>query len=44
MIYIGDGKYANMADPPNAVCIQERGFGINCKYVFRLKGYNSQSV
>ena len=44
MIYIGDGKYANMADTPNAVCIQERGFGINCKYVFRLKGYNSQSV
>lgn len=37
MIYIGGGEYANMADSENDVCIQPRGFDINCKYIFRLK-------
>lgn len=43
MIYIGDGKYANMSDPDSDVCIQERGYDCSIKYVFRLKSSNTEN-
>lgn len=44
MIYLGDGKYANMADIASAVCISTRDDNtIPVKYVFRLKGDGTSS-
>lgn len=44
MIYLGDGKYANMSDSASAVCISTRDDNtIPVKYVFRLKSNDGSS-